>query len=137
MLPIVGERVWWTDPDEDLCSGEGIVTKVLPSGTVTMTKKDGGEVECLPRELRIMEPREPGITGDHDRTTGQWMTYGAYARSTCQGWFDAGYRMESWNATINDAIAAMGIHEVARMWYAAGARAYAAQAGRTAQTSVS
>lgn len=49
--PQVGDRVWWTDPDGGTCSGAGKLIKI--NGDVySVTKDDGGEVECPRAELK-------------------------------------------------------------------------------------
>jgi hypothetical protein len=50
----VGDRVHWTDPDEDLCSGDGVIVSIHRSGFITVRKDDGGEVEALDHELRYV-----------------------------------------------------------------------------------
>lgn len=47
----VGDRVWWTDPDDGACSGPGTVTK-SNGEVVSVTKDDLGEVEASARELK-------------------------------------------------------------------------------------
>tara|TARA_R100000149_G_C5877885_1_gene141982 strand:+ start:1908 stop:2150 length:243 start_codon:yes stop_codon:yes gene_type:complete len=47
----VGDEVFWTDPDEGICSGNGKVTKV---GEIYSVKKDdGGELEAYEHELTL------------------------------------------------------------------------------------
>ena len=46
----VGDRVRWEDPDDDACSGDGVITSI--KGEVLYVKKeDGGDVEALVDEL--------------------------------------------------------------------------------------
>ncbi len=50
----VGDEVYWTDPDEGVCSGYGIVKDVTPfkNGEIYCLKmKDGGELDALEEEL--------------------------------------------------------------------------------------
>lgn len=64
IVPELGDRVYWTDPDNGLCSGEGTVTKIL--GMVprpelnhlvvyTVVKDDGGIVEAFGNELTVIK----------------------------------------------------------------------------------
>jgi hypothetical protein len=53
-----GDRVFWTDPDEGTCSGEGVITKAARQDILCILKDDGGEVEALADELKII----PGPT---------------------------------------------------------------------------
>ena len=52
---MVGNQVWWTDPDDDKCSHRGRVIKVqhLPIEKDTViTVQEGSEIlEALPHEL--------------------------------------------------------------------------------------
>ena len=55
-----GDRVHWTDPDGDLCSGDGTVVSddtVVSDGDeiIAIKKDDGGEVGALPEELTLLE----------------------------------------------------------------------------------
>jgi|TARA_R110000765_G_scaffold332441_1_gene423138 hypothetical protein len=46
----INDEVYWTDPDENICNGYGIVMKV--KGEVYCLKMDNGEeVEAFKREL--------------------------------------------------------------------------------------
>ena len=51
----VGMRVHWTDPDDGTCSGDGEVVDVQndedEGAVVSLRMDDGGEVECLAREI--------------------------------------------------------------------------------------
>ena len=60
----VGLRVMWHDPDNDLCSGPGVITSYCDVDEyefVMVKKDDGGEVEALPGELDII-PDEKEFT---------------------------------------------------------------------------
>ena len=59
----VGLRVKWNDPDDGLCSGEGVITSYCDDGDefVMVKKDDGGEVEALPQELELI-PEEKEFT---------------------------------------------------------------------------
>jgi hypothetical protein len=50
----VGDRVWWTDPADDACSGAGTIQHVQheeDDAVISIIKDDKGVVEALPREL--------------------------------------------------------------------------------------
>lgn len=49
-----GDRVHWTDPDGDLCSGDGTVASD-DGEIVAVNKDDGGEVGALREELTLLE----------------------------------------------------------------------------------
>lgn len=55
----VGDRVYWNDPDEEnSCSGLGRVTHLqhdppAADDVISVSKDDGGEIECLLRELKL------------------------------------------------------------------------------------
>lgn len=52
-----GRRVYWIDPDDDLCSGAGTITKgvdgeyVPKDAIIDVKKDDGGEIQVFMREL--------------------------------------------------------------------------------------
>lgn len=54
-----GERVWWTDPDEEIggvsCSGWGKIVEIN-GDVVSIAKEDGGEVEAPKEELSYEQP---------------------------------------------------------------------------------
>jgi len=54
----VGSRVYWTDPDEGLCSGYGVVAKYLGSDTYSINRDDHGEVEAPGYELTLKKPKK-------------------------------------------------------------------------------
>lgn len=59
----VGDRVYWRDPDDDLCSEWGEVVSLdsqeWDSETIaTIKKDDGGEVECPLNELYWKKPNK-------------------------------------------------------------------------------
>ena len=70
-------RVWWTDPDNGLCSGPGTVTKI--NGDVYSVKKDdGGEIECPGGELRpLSDMKKFEVSLQHTVE----LTYEVYAAS--------------------------------------------------------
>ncbi len=48
----VGDKVFWADPDDGVCSGYGKVTEV--NGEIHSIKKDdGGELEAYEHELTL------------------------------------------------------------------------------------
>ncbi len=51
---MIGDRVHWTDPDGDVCSGDGTVVGV-GGEMVDVRKDDGGEVGALPGELTPLQ----------------------------------------------------------------------------------
>ena len=59
----IGVRVFWTDPDRfNPCDGWGKITSMKDEVAnmdtiITVTKKDGGEVECTPDELSLKRAR--------------------------------------------------------------------------------
>ena len=56
----IGDRVHWDDPDDNLCSGWGVVAVTKrhphedgqPFSIISLAMEHGGEVEVLRRELR-------------------------------------------------------------------------------------
>lgn len=48
--PKIGPRVYWSDPDDALCSGYGRVVSIMDD-VVTLEMDSGGEVECYLSEL--------------------------------------------------------------------------------------
>jgi hypothetical protein len=57
-LCTAGRRVYWHDPDDDLCSGAGVIVEGTElddqadnEHIIRVRKDDGGEVECTPPEL--------------------------------------------------------------------------------------
>lgn len=48
-----GDTVFWTDPDDGLCSDNYIIgtIKYLGEGVVSIIGKDGRHLECFAREL--------------------------------------------------------------------------------------
>jgi hypothetical protein len=57
----IGDKVFWTDPDEDNpCSGKGTIVHIQGEGEfpvddetiIALKMADGGEVECLPCEIK-------------------------------------------------------------------------------------
>ena len=54
-----GMRVYWLDPDEDQCSGFGVVIEVDEAGETTedtivsIRKDDGGEVDAMLCEVLV------------------------------------------------------------------------------------
>lgn len=63
----VGDRVYWRDPDDDLCSGWGKVVSLdneedseeWDNETIAYIEKDdGGEVECPLNELYWKKPNK-------------------------------------------------------------------------------
>lgn len=63
-----GDRVFWTDPDEGACSGEGTVTKAARPDIICILKDDGGEVEALASELSRIQGPEYGLLSSTLRT---------------------------------------------------------------------
>lgn len=55
-----GDRVHWTDPDGDLCSGDGTVASD-DGEIIAIDKDDGGVVGALREELTLLE-RGDGMT---------------------------------------------------------------------------
>ena len=47
---MVGDEVYWNDPDEDTCSGLGIFVRYLDDGAAVI-KKDDVEIEVFVKEL--------------------------------------------------------------------------------------
>jgi len=55
----VGERVYWTDPGEDLASGWGVIEHVqseYDDAVIAVRKDDGGSAEVFPHELSKEKP---------------------------------------------------------------------------------
>lgn len=51
------DRIWWTDPDEDICSGPGTIIDVR--GDMVFVKKDDAcDVEALKDEIRPLNEQE-------------------------------------------------------------------------------
>ncbi len=48
----IGDRVHWTDPDEDACSCDGKIVDIDEDGIISIVNDAGGEVEALAHELR-------------------------------------------------------------------------------------
>jgi hypothetical protein len=51
----VNQRVFWTDPDQGLCSGWGKIIHVQhqdDDAVISILTDDGGEVEAYPHELQ-------------------------------------------------------------------------------------
>lgn len=47
-----GDRVYWTDPDDGICSRLLVIQEVnVTTGVVKITDTLGGYIECWPREL--------------------------------------------------------------------------------------
>lgn len=56
-----GQRVFWNDPDNNLCSGWGIIS-IVQDDLIGIAKDDGGYVDANPSEVSLnapVEPREP------------------------------------------------------------------------------
>jgi len=56
----VGDRVWWTDPDEDLGSGPGTIVSMqdarpLVDTIISLAMDSGSEAEVLPYEIHRLE----------------------------------------------------------------------------------
>jgi len=47
---MVGDEVYWNDPDEDICSGLGIFVRYLDDGAAVI-RKDDVEIEVFVKEL--------------------------------------------------------------------------------------
>jgi hypothetical protein len=47
---MVGDEVYWNDPDEDACSGLGIFVRYLDEGAAVI-RKDDVEIEVFVKEL--------------------------------------------------------------------------------------
>jgi len=52
----VGTRVWWTDPDEGLCSGWGSITD-FHGGIYELRMEGSGETEANGSELSLKKPK--------------------------------------------------------------------------------
>ncbi len=57
--PKIGDKVYWTDSDDNLCSGPGKIIEIKPEGggehedmVISLRMDSGGETQCLPHELR-------------------------------------------------------------------------------------
>jgi alkylated DNA repair dioxygenase AlkB len=48
----VGDRVWWTDPDDGLCSFAGVVSHINGEVHTIKANDGGGETECAANELK-------------------------------------------------------------------------------------
>jgi hypothetical protein len=53
----VGDRVWWSDPDDDFNSGPGKIMALQheppeSDSVIEVARDDGGYIECLRCELR-------------------------------------------------------------------------------------
>jgi hypothetical protein len=46
-----GDRVYWSDPDDELCSGYAVVLESHDDGTYVLAKEDGGTVGAYDHEL--------------------------------------------------------------------------------------
>lgn len=67
-----GDRVYWHDPDDEVCSGPGTISllqilddgMVLPDTRIVVQMDDGSEVEAFPRELENLRdnPLPPTAT---------------------------------------------------------------------------
>jgi hypothetical protein len=53
--PALGSRMYWTDPDDGLCSGWGVVTQI-EGDIITIAKDDGGGAEVFAHELSEAKP---------------------------------------------------------------------------------
>jgi hypothetical protein len=81
----IGTRVYWTDPDNDVASGAGMVTKINSEKAIddetpiTITKDDGGEAEVLRHELRVLPSTTPLDVTDvkHLRSAAERLRQGA------------------------------------------------------------
>jgi uncharacterized protein YndB with AHSA1/START domain len=49
-----GDRVYWTDPDPHGNSGRGTVVSADHPEVICLKMDDGGEVEAMPHELRLV-----------------------------------------------------------------------------------
>lgn len=51
----VGTRVMWHDPDEELCSGPGVISRMDKGSEVILVLfESGSEFEVFPRELEVL-----------------------------------------------------------------------------------
>ena len=54
--PRIGQRVFWHDPDNGVCSGPGTITSMQhdqpdDDTIISLDMDDGGEAECLRSEI--------------------------------------------------------------------------------------
>lgn len=71
----LNDIVFWTDPDNGASSGQGTITHVQhdkDDAIISVKKDDGGEVEALPHELRLVDRKHPyiAIVGRHPQDDG-------------------------------------------------------------------
>lgn len=50
----VGDRVRWTDPDDDACSGDGTI-EIITDDVLTLKMDGGGETEAYMRECKRVQ----------------------------------------------------------------------------------
>ena len=51
LMVAIGDRVWWTDPDADTCSGRATVAEVVMDGTYIISMDEGELVIAEAHEL--------------------------------------------------------------------------------------
>ena len=54
-LAAVGDKVYWNDPDDDLCSQEAVIVGVSGE-VVSLLGVNGAEIEALHREIEVLRP---------------------------------------------------------------------------------
>jgi len=60
----LNDIVFWTDPDNRASSGQGTITHIQhdeDDAIISIKKDDGGEVEALPHELRLVDRKHPCV----------------------------------------------------------------------------